>query len=86
MPGKLSLNSTWNLDPLPATDEPSLAYLLLGYRPGRCRRLCLNRRTRKQFKTHNPELKAKPESRAGYLRLDGGGKAAEPEKCGQVGN
>jgi Ca-activated chloride channel family protein len=29
MPGKLRLDATWNLDPLPATDAESLAYLLL---------------------------------------------------------
>src|SRR5438552_14733665 len=29
MPGKLKLNATWNLDPLPASDQTSLAYLLV---------------------------------------------------------
>src|SRR5689334_14131689 len=29
MPGKLKLNTTWNLDPLPASGETSLAYLLV---------------------------------------------------------
>lgn len=33
MPGKLNLNATWNLDPLPATDQPSIAYLLLDIAP-----------------------------------------------------
>src|SRR5205809_4308435 len=29
MPAKLQLASTWNRDPLPATDQPSLAYLVI---------------------------------------------------------
>ena len=29
MPAKLRLATTWNRDPLPATDQPSLAYLVV---------------------------------------------------------
>src|SRR5439155_13596028 len=29
MPAKLRLTTTWNRDPLPATDQPSLAYLVV---------------------------------------------------------
>jgi Ca-activated chloride channel family protein len=33
MPDNLTLNATWNLDPLPASDQPSVAYLLVDIHP-----------------------------------------------------